>query len=486
MIKVVADIEMPDDGTPPSITYPRDAFPSRPVFAVVIPPAGSEEEARLFALCSKGRTSSPGPVFHEGPRSAGATVRGYAIDTVDPEAVARLFERGNHPGDLRLLDAPRDRFGRDQTAVLTFLDLSQGLAHGDKISAPWEMRLGLAVACAGLGHRRWSAAADVLDPAGLMRDGAIAIPGGNPITHEGFHRYMVDAVGRSSRRMDVSHHPMRDFRLLQADEILEEIVRDGRAILYGCPDLPPEGPATDLLKRRLGEFVETIRTGGNPDAAYALLQIRIAATMAPGQISPALRRLMEGHGPGAVCWRNLFSPNGLIATALKRTRSPETTRRHADAASKLPHWARRAVLDPSTILTGCPRTLDQMREALGDRHRPYLSLPASRLAAAPGLHASLSALPKGHAEALLGNTALLLSALDEIENRHTSLPEARDAVAIGWHAVARTVAKNDPSRSEALAAESPGFTTERATALPFLSAHPAFHPSLDAGAGPRL
>lgn len=487
MSMIAADLEMPDDGSPPTIAYHRNAFPSRPIFAVVIPPGGSEEEARLFALCADGKPATPGTAFHEGPRSAGGTILGFAVAPTDPESVARLFERGNHPGDLRLLDAPRDRFGRDQTVALTFLDLSQGLAHGDKISTPWEMRLGLAVACAGLRHRRWLAAADVLDPAGLMRDGAIPIPGGNPMTLEGFHRYMLDGAQRSSRRMDVAHHPIRDFRLLHDADLLDEIMQDARAILYGCPDLAPDGPVSDLLKHQIGAFVETIRTKGDLKAASTLLQSHIAATLAPGRVfCPALQRLIDGHGPGSVCWRNLFAPNGLLITALKRAKTPETPRQLANAVSKLPYWARRAVLDPSSILRGRPQTLDQLRNGLGDRHHPYLALPAARLAASPGLHTGLSSLPNGHAEALLANTALLLAALDEIENRHALLHDARDAVAIGWHAIAKTIAEADPSRSATLAAEAPDFITERAMELPFLSAHPTFHRSLHASSGPRL
>lgn len=487
MSRIAADIEMPDDGSPPTIAYARGAFPSRPIFAVVVPPGGSEEQARLFALCGAGKPAAPGGVFHEGPRSAGDAILGFAIEPVDPEAVARLFERGTHPGDLRLLNAPRDRFGRDQTAALTFLDLSQGLAHGDKVSTPWEMRLGLAVACAGLRHRQWSAAADVLDPAGLMRDGAIPAPAGNPMTREGFHRYMVDSAERSSRRMDVAHHPIRDFRLLQDADLLDEIVQDAAAILYGCPDLAPDGPAADLLKHQIGEFVETIRTSGNVSAAADLLQTRIAAILAPRQApSSALQRLMAGHGPGAVCWRNLFAPNGLLATAMRRAKAPEASRRSADAVSKLPHWAMRAILDPSTILKARPLTLEHLRNTLDDRDRPYLALPAARLAAAPGLHAGLSSLSQEDAEGLLANTALLLAALDEIENRHALLHDARDALAIGWHAIAKVIAEADPSRSDALAAEAPDFVTEKAMALPFLSAHPVFHQRLSATAGPRL
>lgn len=486
MAKIVADIEMPDDGAPPAIRYPRNTFAVRPIFVVIVPPAGSEESARLFALCTERASPSSGAIFHKGPRPPASDVHAFLIETVDPEAVARLFERGNHPGDLRLVDAPRDHLGRDQTAVLAFLDLSQGLAHGDSICTPWDTRLGLAVACAELGGRQWAAAADVLDPARLMRDGVIATPGGNPMTSENFHRFMLDATEKTNRRMDVSHHPMRDFRLLQVDELLEEITRDARAIMYGCPDLPPDGPAIDLLKNGIDGLAETLRTRGDHDAAYSRLRTQMAAVMADRPTPPAIRRLLDGQGPGAVCWRNLFAPNGLITTAWRRVRSPESTGRLAEATSRLPHWAKRAVLDPSTILTGSPKTLDQARATLGDRHRPYLSLPASRLAAAPGLQASLSGLPGGHAESLLNNTSLLLTALDEIENLHALLPYARDAVAVGWHAIARTIAESNPERSAELSAAAPDFVTARALALPFLSAEPAFHRSLGVDRALRL
>lgn len=485
MASVPADIEMPDDDAPPSIAFARDAFPVRPVFAVVVPPRGSEENARLLALCTLSGGGAAGAVFHSGPRPAPSDVRAFWVDTVSPDSVARLFERGGHPGDLRLSGAPPDRYGRQPVAVLTFLDLSQGLAGGDRLSTPWEMRLALARVFAAAKDRAWKAAADVLDPAGLMRSGTVATPDGNPMTREGFGAFMRDGAAKADRRMDVSSHPIRDFRLLATEDLSEEIVREARAVLYGAPDLPPDGPATALLKGRIGDFVEALRSGGDYERAHTRLQTALALAVAPGAACPAIRRLVEGRGPGAVCWRNLFAANGMVLTALRRARAPETAR-NAEAVAKLPEWARRAVQDPTSVLTARPRTLDHVPGMLGDRHRPYLALPATRMAVAPGLLNHLAEMPKGHAEALLANTSLLLSAMDEIENLHAWLPEARDSLAVGWHALARVVAEADPDRAASLADRAPAFLTEGAMSRQFLDSSPVFHRAMTAPQGPSL
>ena len=181
------DIEIPDAGEP-AIAYPRGAFPVRPVFVVVVPPGGGEEEARTFAVCVDWSAAPDrrGGVFHEGARPPALPSAAFALRPVDAEAVPRLFERGSHPGDFLVAGEPADDFRRAAKAVLIFLDLSDGLDHGAKVSTPAEMRFALARAFEELGGA-WGRAADLLDPAALVRSGAVPALGGNPLTAEGHH-----------------------------------------------------------------------------------------------------------------------------------------------------------------------------------------------------------------------------------------------------------------------------------------------------------
>lgn len=464
---IAVDVEMPEDGDP-AIAYPRGVFPHRPVFVVVVPPGGGEEDARLFAVCVDWENSSlgSGSVFHEGARPPAATARAFPLDPIDPEAVPRLFERGGHPGDFLVAGAGADGFGRPAKAVLMFLDLSEGLSHSTKVSTAIEMRISLAEAFSGLGGE-WCRAADQLDPAGLMRSGAVPILGGNPLTAEGHHRLMLERSASADAGMDVDRHPICDFRSLTRAELARELRADGRAAAYGVPDLDPGGPGARLLVQLLHRLSDAVLEDAGIAHAIDAAGLGLAAALAAGE--DPIRRLASGTGPGSVCWRNLFASDGLIATAGRRVADPSCDRTIVEPVAALPDWARRVFREPGEILRRRPRRIDHLDMILTDRHRPWLALPARRISAGPALASTLAALDAERLSTVLSGTRLLVSAFDEIPNSHPKVAEARGALALGWRLLARAACTRGNLGPDELEDADPGIQVGIA-ALPYAEA----------------
>jgi hypothetical protein len=464
---IAVDLEMPEIGDP-AIAYPRGAFPHRPVFVVAVPPGGGEEDARLFAVCVDWDKSSLklGGAFHEGARPPAAPAQAFALEPIDPDAVPRLFERGGHPGDLLVAGAGGDGPGRAAKAVLMFMDLSEGFSHSAKVSTAIEMRLSLAEAFSGMGGA-WHRAAGLLDPAALMRSGAVPVLGGNPLTAEGHHRLMLESAAAADAGMDVDRHPILDFRSLTRAELAHEIRSDGRAAAYGVPDLDPGGPGARLLVQLLGRLSDAVEAG--TDVAPGIDEVRhgLDAALAAGE--DPIRRLASGAGPGAVCWRNLFAPSGLIGTADRRMADPSFDLPIVEAVAALPDWARRAFRDPGAILRRRPRRIDHLEMILTDRHRPWLALPAKRISAGPAVTASLAALDADRLETVLSGTRLLVSAFDAIPNSHPRASEARGALALGWRILARAVCERDILAPAEIGNADPGIP-EAAVGLPYAGA----------------
>jgi hypothetical protein len=464
---IAVDLEMPDTGDP-MIAYPRDAFPHRPVFVVVVPPGGGEEDARLFAVCVDWDASSLrlGGAFHEGARPPAAPAQAYALDPLDPDAVPRLFERGGHPGDLLVAGADGDRYGRAAKAVLMFMDLSEGFSHSAKVSTAIEMRLSLAEAFSGIGGA-WHRAADLLDPAALMRSRAVPVLGGNPLTAEGHHRYMLETSAAADAGMDVDRHPIPDFRSLTRAELAHEIRSDGRAAAYGVPDLDPRGPGADLLVRLIGRLADAVQADVDVEAGIEAARRGLDAALAAGEY-PILR-LSSGSGPGAVCWRNLFAPLGLIGTAARRMADPGCDLPMVEAVAALPDWARRAFRDPGAILRRRPRRIEHLDMILSDRHRPWFALPAKRISAGPAVAAALAGLDAVRLDTVLSGTRLLVSAFDAIPNSHPDACEARGALAIGWRILARAACDRGILPHDRIEDADPGIPAE-AAALTYVGA----------------
>jgi hypothetical protein len=479
---IAVDLDMPASGDP-TIAYPRDAFSHRPVFVVVVPPGGGEEEARLFAVCVDWDQSSLrlGGAFHEGARPPAAPAQAYALDPLDPEAVPRLFERGGHPGDLLVAAAGGDRYGRAAKAVLMFLDLSEGFSHSTKVSTAIEMRLSLAVALSGMGGA-WRRAADLLDPAALMRSGAVPVLGGNPLTAEGHHRLMLETSAAAGAGMDIDRHPIPDFRSLTRAELAHELRSDGRAAAHGVPDLDPKGPGADLLVRLIGRLADAVQAGVDVEAGIEAARRGLDAALAAGEYP--IRRLASGSGPGAVCWRNLFAPLGLIGTAGRRVADPGCDLPMVEAVAALPDWARRAFRDPGAILRRRLRRIDHLDLILSDRHRPWFALPVKRISAGPAVTAALADLDADRLETVLSGTRLLVAAFDGIPNIHPRASEARDALALGWRILARAAFDRDISAPDELGNADPGIPD--VVGLPYAGAFALPAVSVPSSSGPRL
>lgn len=433
---IAVDIDMPDMGEP-TIAFPLGIFPHRPVFVAAIPPGGGEEEARLFAVCADWSKSSLaiGDVFHRGARPPAVAAEAFALEPIDPETVPRLFERGGHPGDFLVAGAPRGGSRRPDKAVLMFLDLSRGLSHSMKVSTPIETRLSLAVAFQELGGA-WRLAADQLDPAALVRSGAVAALGGNPLTEEGHHRLMMESAAAADAGMDVERHPIRDFRSLSRDELAHEIRADGRAAAYGVPDLDPTGAGRRLLQLALGSLSDAVAAASG--VAEALDGVGLALRDALDAGEEPVMRLASGTGPGAVCWRNLFDPGGLVALAARRLDDPVCDDAIVGAVADLPSWATRVFREPGEILRRRPRRVDDLDMILADPHRPWFALPSRRISAAPGLSGALDRLEAERLTTVVAGTRLLIDAFDGIANTHADVAQARDALALGWRVLART------------------------------------------------
>ena len=458
------DIEIPDAGEP-AIAYPRGAFPVRPVFVVVVPPGGGEEEARTFAVCVDWSAAPDrrGGVFHEGARPPALPSVAFALRPVDAEAVPRLFERGSHPGDFLVAGEPADDFRRAAKAVLIFLDLSDGLDHGAKVSTPAEMRFALARAFEELGGA-WARAADLLDPAALVRSGAVPALGGNPLTAEGHHRFMLDLAARADAGMDVDRHPIVDFRSLTDAELAHEIIHDGRAAAYGAPDLRRDGPGARLLLAAVAGVAAAVEARRGVPGALGAAKRCLEEALADGE--PAVARLASGRGPGSTCWRNLFADEGLLARAARRAAEPDCDADLADAVGRMPLWQRRAFRSPGEVLRNRLARLDLLEARLEDRHRPFLALHLRRISASPGLRDGLAALDDARLDLLLQGTRALISAYDDLPNRHAEVAPAREALALGWRRLAAERVRRDPDWSPG--DEDPGLSAA-AAAMPYAS-----------------
>lgn len=450
---VVVDIELSDDA-PPAIAYPRGSFPSDPVFSVVIPPGGCEEDARMFAICLPSSTTKAGA--RKGKRTQRAA-EWHPIETLDHESIPRLFERGVHPGDFRIIGSAMDRAGHERNAPLVFFDFSHGSASQIRSSTDPELRRTLAQACESVGTKAWKGAAEIADPSGLLRKGVVSISS---------QQSVADAPQLNVTAAD----PIRDFRLLNTPELLDEIGREARSILYGCPDLPANGPSAAFLKRDIDSFLGAFRRKDQDlEAAYTTLAGQMDALIKSGKDAQALNRLGSGYGPGALPWRNLFAQNGLIAVLMDRARHPGRKHPPTEQVAALPDWAKSAVTNPRDILLRRPSSLEEADYALSTLKYPYFPLKANRMAASPGLRRLLDEEDETRLTQLLENSELLVKAFDEIENSYSLKSEARDSLAIGWHAIAYSMLSRFPEVSESVRARAPNFVTEDARTRPFLT-----------------
>jgi hypothetical protein len=449
---VVVDIELPDEARP-AIAYPRGSFPTDPVFAVVIPPGGTEEDAKIFAICiTVQQQVKPAPRKGRRPPQK---PQWYPIEALDPEIVPRLFERGVHPGDFRILGTSFDRTG-ERTAPLAFFDFSLGPASKIRSSTSPELRLALAQACESVGTKAWKGAAEVADPSGLLRQGVVSLPETSPQPDP-------------APSFEVAKQPIRDYRPLSNIELLDEIGRDARSILYGCPDLPANGPSAIFLKKDIDAFLSALRARNqDPETAYSILAKQMEKLPRSGKDGDALARLSAGYGPGAVAWRNLFAEGGLIGTLMERIRYPGRKQAAIKQVAALPDWAKAAFVNPGEILLRRPTSLEEAEYAILTLKCVYLPLKANRLAAAPGLRRILSELDDVRLGELVDNNELLIKAFDEIENSSQLRDEARDAVAVGWHIVAHSFLSRFPEEAETFHQRAPKFVTEDARVRPFL------------------
>ena len=183
----------------------------------------------------------------------------------------------------------------------------------------------------------------------------------------------------------------------------------------------------------------------------------------------ALTRLSSGVGPGAISWRNLFASVGLIAVLMDRVRHPEFRHLATTQAAALSDWAKTAIANPSEVLLRRPASLEEAEYALFTLRYPYFSLKANRMAASPGLRRMLDRQDDDRLGELLQNNETLIRAFDEIENACQLCGEARDSVAIGWHAVAYSLLSRFPDEAQDLNSRAPKFLTEDARSRPFLS-----------------
>jgi len=472
---MLIDLDMPVTGQP-TVAWPKGAFPVRPVFVAVIPPGGSEEDARLFAVCTLRKARIDAAPFHEGPRPDILPTEGYVLETIDPEAVPRLFERGSHPGDFVILGGGKDRFGRPETAVFTAFYLDQGFTYDYKLSTPAELRVGLAKACAAVGDPMWDRAAETFDPLGLMRNGMLK--GGNPVTEAEFHRYMLEKSAGT-----VSDLPaIRDFRSLTMADLCGEILGDAKATVSANPDMRKDHVGHRLLREALPSFANALRDGNASEAMHMLSAVQGLygdPSLRDGSC-PAMNRLANGAGAAANCFRNLFDPNGLLSIAEERMSRPSVHDDIVSAVAALPDWARRAFRDPDEVLRRRPRLLDDVSARLNDRHRPFLALNAVRLTASPGLRQQVSELGDNRLEHLLEGTETLIKAFDTVPNSFEATGQARDALALGWHVLASEAARRHPDRMPSLTERDPGIP-EAAARLPWIGSV-----SLGEGSSPPL
>lgn len=448
-------------GHGPLVRFPADAFPGIPVIHWVVPPGGTEEDAALFAFHWL-RKPVPGGLFR-GPAEKAAPFDCRRMVPTDVDAAARVYERGEHPGDATVVI----KDGVSGLAVLSITDLSRGFSSGCRLSMPLEVRWGLAEACAASGEPVWLAAAEFLDPGGLMRDGVLPAGGGNPMTEAGFHEYMLEI----NRPPPLSAMP--DWHLRDDASLAHEIAADAEAIVATRPDIGDGHPAKTLLGSAVPAFARAYASGDRLSAQAALAGVKVCleAALSFGADDPA-SRLARGEGGAAVCWRNLFAEAGTIGTASARLREPGRDNAVLQQVASLPSRTARAFHNPSDVhvsrVTGA-RGLAR----LGSPNHSWLALPPSRFVASGELDAACRRLATGKLRELLAGTDNLVAAFDHVPNASPKAAEARDALALGLMVLAREATRR--GLTDFTAASAPGFLDQSIASKPWMRSFPDCH-----------
>ncbi len=471
MIFVPVDLDIPERGQP-SIAYARGHLAEIPVVTVVIPPGGDEESARLFAVVRPAGHGEAGPVFAERRRPPAVAVTGHVLEPVDPETVPRLFERGEHPGNLAVTGMDRDARGRLPVAALCFLDLSRGLSAGDSLITPMENRLALAEACSYLEGTEWGRAAEQLDPGALMRDGVLPVTGGMPMTEEGFHGYMLEGSARANAVRDRADIPMCDYRLFDAALLAAEIRGDAGAVLSVQRHLLVPGHPAHALLSSMSGLADAVAAADTPAQTRILGEVDALLASVQDGSDEASREMVGGVWAGAHLWRNLLDEGGTLATARRRLAAPDCDGAVLARMALLGEAEGRAFRDPGTTMRSLARRVDDLPRRMRDRHRPFLLLPSSRLSVSEATGSAIADLDKAGLRRLVGGNAALLEAFRDLPNAHPEAAAMRDALLVGLARLGREAARRGMDGGPA------GFApaTPAALARPWLFGGPSRHP----------
>jgi len=419
--------------------------PDSPEMVVaVVPVGGTHFDAALFIVRSArsrsvaprltivGQDSASSPSMPADGSSRGAPtsnelLRADPAAAIDPDFPWRFWERGTHPGNIRI-EGVDDASGRQATRSLVLLDLSAGIDVNDS-TMPHPLRRALAVAIDASTDAAWRTTAAHLNRLGAFhrsRAGEVRTDDSRATPRPG----KTIAVGRDASR---TMPPLRDFRFAPTADLLRELDYAPGVLMMARPDLRPYNLGTD----RLAEMASAFRSGNlstfrrlHAQLAWTLANTRKIQAIAPDRrTASAVIDMIQGRGAGAgaVFLRDLLAPRGIVETLGARLDDPACHARYEAALGPLrgdDDWRLVGLaLDPDSIR--CPRTISEAKSgiltAASSARLRVLALDDTPLARGQALANLLSAAATNGYQPQLTQLALRTTRLADVLSRQVEL-----------------------------------------------------------------
>lgn len=432
-------VELPATGAPVVAAGDGD----KPDMLVsVVPVGGRHFDAVLFSVRSHVAADN---VVRLGSRSIQASPITLAqpVEAGDPNLAWRLWERGKHPGDVRL-EGQTDDHGRQAVRVLVLLDFSEGLTASDDLTMPLPFRRALAEAMEVSSDSKWQVTAEAIDPGRALRGGRA------DETREVFTMAAIETAleEQAAREEDVAVGPMRDFRFAETAELVADLRRAPQILEIARPDMA----GMDRASQRLAAMADAFQAGNleefkrlHNQASWLIANMARVQGKDGNEDKVAMAEFLslmqgDGRGAGAAYFRDIVSERGIVDTLEARLMDPKAHARfEAIGLAMKDTKLRQLAIEPASITVR--RTAEEIGSALTSKDSanrlPVLALddsPLSRGKALPDVLRRAAVANPAAVRNLHARTGYLLKALEkakELGSRDESLGRAIDRLERG-------------------------------------------------------
>lgn len=405
----------------------------------VIPVGGRPFDATLFAI----RKAEADNVVRLGSKTAPSDILTMAepVSAPDRNLAWRLFERGSHPGDVRLA-GETDEYGRQAVRVLVLLDFSQGLTASDDLTMPLAFRRALAEAMEVSSQAKWQVTAEALDPGRALRGGRA------DETQEVFTMGAIEAALAEEAGREAAVAPMRDFRFADNAELVADLKRAPQILSIARPDMA----GMDRASQRMSAMADAFEAGDlaefkrlHDQASWLIANMARVQGKDGNEDKAAMGEFLqlmqgEGTGAGAAYFRDMVADHGVIDTLEARLKDPAAhVRFEALGGAMKDAKLRQLALEPTAITVR--RTAEEIGNALlakdSAARLPVLALddnPLARGKALPDVLMRAAIANPAAVRNLDARTGYLLKALEKAKSlgsRDPSLPAAIDRLERG-------------------------------------------------------